>query len=72
MKAAFEIHDLYRSVKARSALEGRLLRVVAEGLFRKWRTIDVLVGNLEAPQAADQSNWAPLMEIWESRLTPKN
>ncbi len=37
MKATIEIpDDLYRSVKARSALEGRPLRAVAIELFRKW------------------------------------
>jgi hypothetical protein len=37
MKATIEIPDeLYRSVKARSALEGRTLRSVAVELFHKW------------------------------------
>ncbi len=37
MKATLEIpDDLYRNVKARSALEGRSLRSVAEELFRNW------------------------------------
>jgi CRISPR-associated endonuclease/helicase Cas3 len=26
----------------------------------------------EALEAADQSNWAPLVEIWKTRLTPEN
>jgi hypothetical protein len=25
-----------------------------------------------ALEAADQSDWAPLIEIWQSRLTPEN
>ncbi|MCC5841253.1 MAG: hypothetical protein JJT96_14140 [Opitutales bacterium] len=37
MKATFEIpDDLYRRVKARSALEGRPLRSVALELFQNW------------------------------------
>lgn len=37
MKATFEIpDDLYRQVKARSAMEGRPLRSVAVELFQSW------------------------------------
>ncbi len=37
MKATLDIpDDLYRRVKARSALEGRPLRSVAIGLFQQW------------------------------------
>ena len=37
MKATFDIpDDIYRSVKARSALEGRSLRAVAVELFQNW------------------------------------
>ncbi len=37
MKATFEIpDDLYRRVKARTALEGRPLRSVAVQLFQEW------------------------------------
>jgi hypothetical protein len=37
MKATLDIpDDLYRRVKARSALEGRPLRAVAIGLFQQW------------------------------------
>lgn len=37
MKATLEIPDeLYRNVKARSALEGRPVRAVAAELFEKW------------------------------------
>jgi len=37
MKATFDLpDDLYRSVKARSALEGRPLRSVAVELFQNW------------------------------------
>ncbi|MCC5848641.1 MAG: hypothetical protein JJU29_11145 [Verrucomicrobia bacterium] len=37
MKATFDIpEDLYRSAKARSALEGRTLRAVVIELFQNW------------------------------------
>jgi len=37
MKATIEIpDDLYRKVKAKSALQGRPVRAVAEELFRRW------------------------------------
>ena len=37
MKATFDLpDDLYRSAKARSALEGRPLRSVVVELFQKW------------------------------------
>lgn len=37
MKATIEVpDDLYRKVKAKSALEGRPVREVTERLFRKW------------------------------------
>jgi len=37
MKATFDIpDDLYRRVKARTALEGRPLRAVAVQLFQEW------------------------------------
>ena len=37
MKATFDIPDnLYRSVKARSAIEGRSLRSIAIELFQNW------------------------------------
>jgi hypothetical protein len=37
MKATFDIpDDLYRQVKARSAMEGRPLRAVAMELFQNW------------------------------------
>jgi hypothetical protein len=40
MKATFDIpDDLYRRVKARSALEGRPLRSVAVELFQNWLSV---------------------------------
>ena len=42
MKATLEIPDeLYRNVKARSALEGRPVRAVAIELFEKWLTGEI-------------------------------
>lgn len=47
MKATFDIPDnLYRSVKARSALEGRPLRSIAIELFQNW---------LQAPPTPQQA-----------------
>jgi hypothetical protein len=44
MKATLDIPDeLYRNVKARSALEGRPVRAVAVELFEKW-----LAGEIES------------------------
>ena len=56
MKATLEIPDeLYRNVKARSALEGRPVRAVAVELFEKW-----LSGEIETD--AKTSEPAPLHE----------
>ncbi|MDE0836240.1 MAG: hypothetical protein OSA84_07805 [Akkermansiaceae bacterium] len=42
MKATLDIPDeLYRNVKARSALEGRPVRAVAVELFEKWLTGEI-------------------------------
>lgn len=47
MKATFEIPDeLYRKIKAKSALEGRSMRVVVVELFRDW------LGEPPAPDTA--------------------
>ena len=52
MKATFEIpDDLYRQVKARSAMEGRPLRSVAEELFQNWLSGD----HQPAPLAANRT-----------------
>jgi hypothetical protein len=45
MKATLEIPDeLYRNIKARSALEGRPVRAVAIELFEKWLTGEIESG----------------------------
>lgn len=49
MKATLEIPDeLYRNVKARSALEGRPVRAVAIELFEKWLTGEIESGTKPA------------------------
>jgi len=51
MKATLEIPDeLYRNVKARSALEGRPVRAVAAELFERW-----LTGEIETATKPSQS-----------------
>ncbi|MBI2440925.1 MAG: hypothetical protein HYV35_06085 [Lentisphaerae bacterium] len=67
MKATLDIpEDVYRKVKAKSALEGRPVREVAITLFRAW------IGQAKAPPA---SFWekppvgsAPLTPIWFAAL----
>lgn len=69
MKATFDIpDDLYRRVKARSALEGRPLRSVAVQLFQSW---------LEAPpspparsEPAPEDEEAPWLAITRRHLKP--
>lgn len=52
MKATLEIPDeLYRNVKARSALEGRPVRAVAIELFEKWLSGEIETTG-ESPQPA--------------------
>ena len=57
MKATFEIPDeLYRKVKAKSALEGRSVRTVAVELFRNW------LGEPPAPNTAEPPSLAERMQ----------
>lgn len=52
MKATLEIPDeLYRNVKARSALEGRPVRAVAVELFEKWLTGEIETGSKSSEPA---------------------
>ena len=52
MKATLEIPDeLYRNVKARSALEGRPVRAVAAELFEKWLSGEIETGTKPKPAA---------------------
>lgn len=54
MKATFDIpDDLYRHVKARSAMEGRPLRSVAVELFQNWLSSGPVSAVPEAQGSAD-------------------
>lgn len=68
MKATFDIPDaLYRSVKARSALEGRPLRSVVIELFQNWLSVPSAPAAGEAeelpadrkPTRFDRAPWTP-------------
>jgi hypothetical protein len=53
MKATLEIpDDLYRNVKARSALEGRPVRAVAAELFERWLSGEIETAAKSAKPAA--------------------
>ena len=71
MKAALDIpDDLYRQVKARSALEGRPLRSVAMELFQNWlaaprATADAVSKAIPAETAA-----APWLAITRPYVEP--
>ena len=55
MKATFEIPDeLYRKVKAKSALEGRPVRVVALELFRNWLGESPTPDTVQMPSLPEQ------------------
>lgn len=56
MKVTLEIPDeLYRNVKARSALEGRPVRAVAAELFEKWLSGEIDTAAKSAKPAAIHS-----------------
>ncbi len=56
MKVTLEIpDDLYRNVKARSALEGRPVRAVAAELFEKWLSGEIETAAKSAKPAAIHS-----------------
>ena len=66
MKATLEIPDeLYRNVKARSALEGRPVRAVAAELFEKWLSGDIETGTKPKPAAlpAESAKAYPWLKI---------
>lgn len=51
MKATIEIPDeLYRQVKAKSALEGRAIREVTIELYQTWLKQEVAVGEQRRPE----------------------
>jgi hypothetical protein len=60
MKATIEIpDDLYRRVKAKSALQGRPIRAVAMELFQRWLDEDTLAAG-QAPERTPEE-W---LEDW--------
>ena len=65
MKATIEIpDDLYRKVKAKSALQGRPIRAIVEELFRRWLEDDAIVPS-EAPKRSPEQwleNWLQLAD----------
>lgn len=70
MKATLDIpDDLYRQVKARSALEGRPLRAVAIHLFQNWLGAVPTVPVTPA-SAADETS-APWLAVTRPYLKPK-
>lgn len=63
MKATIEIPDeLYRKVKARSAIEGRRIRDVTVELYRRW------LGEAQADSSAGQSGQEWLAELLKHRI----
>lgn len=65
MKATIEVPDeLYRQVKAKSALEGRALREVAEELFRRY------VDPQELPTAENDPAEQPLRRMLDGEILP--
>lgn len=66
MKATLEIPDeLYRNVKARSALEGRPVRAVAAELFEKWLSGEIETAAKPEPAAltAESAKAYPWLKI---------
>lgn len=57
MRATIDVpDDLYRRVKAKSALQGRTVRDVTEGLYRTWLADDETAPSPES-SAAWMSEW---------------
>jgi hypothetical protein len=70
MKATLDIpDDLYRQVKARSALEGRSLRSVAIQLFQTWLDAASTTGQPTTSMAADETS-APWLAVTRCYLQP--
>jgi hypothetical protein len=72
MKATLEIpDDLYRRVKARSALEGRPLRAVATQLFQNWLAAPPLEdASVPVEPTPAEFSAAPWLAITQPYLTP--
>ncbi|HRQ89202.1 MAG TPA: hypothetical protein PLA50_10405, partial [Bacteroidia bacterium] len=71
MKATIEIPDeLYRRVKARSALEGRSLRAVAVQLFETWIRSAAPPSSSPPPPTAEEIERFPWLAV--SRRYPSS
>jgi len=67
MKTSLDLPDeLYRQVKARSALEGRTVREVATALFSAWVAGDVEVHDASASPSSPPGPDDP-RELWLAR-----
>lgn len=67
MKTSLDLpDDLYRQVKARSALEGRTVREVATALFAAWVSGDVEVRDTAASHRDSPATDDPC-ELWLAR-----
>jgi len=65
VKATINIPDeLYRKVKAKSALQGRPIRAVAEELFRRWLEEDRPLPNSSSEPGASAHGRACSPEEW--------
>lgn len=72
MNATIEVPDeLYREVKARSALEGRTVREVTVSLYNDWlgRTEAVVNGDDDALIVERRKRFESLVGIWKERGT---
>jgi hypothetical protein len=76
MKATFDIpDDLYRRVKARSAMEGRPVRAVAVELFNNWvsdQKAEPVSSHLETTSLSEPTRFdnAPWLEIARPYIKP--
>jgi hypothetical protein len=65
MKATIEVpDDLYRKVKAKSALQGRSVRAVTVELFQRWLAEDTATSGQVSPRSRLESleNWFHLAD----------
>lgn len=71
MKATFDLpDDLYRSAKARSALEGRSLRSVVVELFQGWLRASPPGGDPQAQPSEDEVSRYPWLAVSRHYLRP--
>ena len=71
MKATLDIPDeLYRQVKARSAMEGRPLRSVAMELFQNWLAAPRATAESASKEIAAETAAAPWLAITRPYVKP--